>query len=71
MSLKEFVNIMYFINCNSITISTKVIDRSNQSSFFILSAENSSKTFPKHHRFATISETFDLNLIISTPLTNK
>ena len=31
----------------------------------------SSEMFPKHNEFATVSESFALNLIISLPLTNK
>ena len=38
---------------------------------FILSAEKSSKMFPKDNGFAIISESFALNLIIYVPLTNK
>ena len=33
--------------------------------------EKSSEIFPKHNEFATISESFALNLVISQPLTNK
>ena len=39
--------------------------------FFILAEEKSSTMFPRHNRFATISKSFALNLIISVPLTNK
>ena len=47
------------------------MDISMQSSLFILSAEKSFETLPKHNGAAFISETFALNLYISTPLTNK
>ena len=37
----------------------------------MLHAEKPFGTFPKHNTFRIISEFFALNLIISTPFTNK
>ena len=39
--------------------------------FFILSTEKFFELFPRYNRVATVSESFTLNLWISTPLTNK
>ena len=69
------MNIFNIINCNSIIIRTKIINVTIKSSFFsvffILSCDQSFEMFPKHNKYARISESFALNLIISVPLTNK
>ena len=67
-----FVDVFNIINCNSNIINTKIIDITIKLYFFfILSANQFFEIFPKHSGFATISESFVLNLIISVPLTNK
>ena len=59
------------INCNSIIIYTKIINISLNPVFFISSTDQTFEMFSKHNECAIISGSFDLNLIISVPLTNK
>ena len=56
---------------NFIIINTEVINIVIKSSCFILSTVQSFEMFPRHRGVATISESFDLNIRISLPLTNK
>ena len=66
------MNVFYIINCNSIIISTKILNiTSRPSFFFILSVDQSFEIFPEHNGLATIADSFALNLAISVPLTNK
>ena len=52
-------------------INTTVINRAIQPCLFHIVLEKSFEMFLKQNGFATISESFALNLIISLPLTNK
>ena len=52
----------------NILINLKIIDISIY--FFKLSTEKSFETLPKHNGTTFISESFALNLYISTPLAN-
>ena len=65
------MNVFYIIKCNSIIISTKIINITCKASFFILSVDQSLEILPKHNGLATIAECFALNFIISVPSTNK
>ena len=65
------MNVFNIIKCNGIIISTKIINITSKSCFFILSFDQSLEILPKHNGLATILESFALNLQISVPLTNK
>ena len=65
------MNVFNIVNISNIIISTKIIDISIKTCFFILFTDQSFEISPKHNGVTTISESFTLNLQISVPLTNK
>ena len=61
------------ISSTAVTLLSTLKSKTNTYNpvFLILDTEKFSKMFPKQIVFATISESFALNLVISVPLTNK
>ena len=66
------MNVENIIKYSSITITTKIVNISLSSPFFIiLSTYQFFESFPKHNECERISGSFHLNLMISVALTNK